>query len=50
MVEELLRLHYDPAYARSIARNYAQAGTARVLPVSSDAQAAFAAAARELFN
>jgi tRNA 2-selenouridine synthase len=50
MVEELLRLHYDPAYARSIARNYRQSGTAHVLPVDSDALPAFAAAARELLR
>jgi tRNA 2-selenouridine synthase len=50
MVEELLRDHYDPAYSRSIARNFKLAASARILPVDSDAPAAYLAAARELMH
>lgn len=48
MVEQLLREHYDPAYLRSIARNFRGSSRARELPITSDDPAAFAAAAREL--
>jgi tRNA 2-selenouridine synthase len=48
MVEQLLLEHYDPAYLKSINRNFKQAAGARVLAISSDAVSAFDAAAREL--
>jgi tRNA 2-selenouridine synthase len=50
MVEQLLREHYDPAYLRSIARNFRASGEARELPITSDDAAAYAAAARELVS
>jgi len=48
MVEELLHDHYDPAYSRSIARNFKLAASARVLPLESEALPAYLAAAHEL--
>ena len=48
MVEQLLLEHYDPAYLRSITRNFKQAPSARVIAIPSDAITAFDAAAREL--
>ena len=48
MVELLLLEHYDPAYLKSITRNFKQVASARVLAISSDAVTAFDAAAREL--
>jgi tRNA 2-selenouridine synthase len=48
MVELLLQDHYDPAYLRSIARNFKRAPEARVLAIGSDDPAAYTAAAREL--
>jgi tRNA 2-selenouridine synthase len=48
MVEELLQEHYDPAYLRSITRNFRGAAHARVVAIGSDEPAAYAAAAREL--
>lgn len=50
MVEGLLLQHYDPAYARSITRNFSQAATARVLTIDSETLPAFEAAARELLG
>lgn len=50
MVEQLLREHYDPAYLRSIARNFRASSQARELLITSDDAAAYAAAARELAN
>lgn len=48
MVELLLQDHYDPAYLRSIARNFKRAPEARVLAIGSDDPAAYTSAAREL--
>jgi tRNA 2-selenouridine synthase len=48
LVQELLSQHYDPAYQRSIARNFRQAAEARRLAIASDDAADYAAAAREL--
>jgi tRNA 2-selenouridine synthase len=50
LVERLLAEHYDPAYERSIARNFTRAGAARVLRLTSSSHAAYAAAARELLQ
>jgi tRNA 2-selenouridine synthase len=50
MVERLLVEHYDPAYLKSIDRNFVRVTSARVLPVASDDAAAFLVAARELAN
>ena len=50
MVEHLLVEHYDPAYSKSIARNFRQAADARSISVASDALPAYAAAARELIG
>ena len=48
LVRELLVDHYDPAYRRSIARNFTQFGVAQVLPLPMFSDAAFATAARSL--
>lgn len=48
LVERLLVDHYDPAYQRSIHRNFARIDGARVLAISEGTPAAFAAAARAL--
>jgi tRNA 2-selenouridine synthase len=48
LVEQLLAEHYDPAYARSMNRNFAQMGAAQLLPIHSDAAADYAAAAARL--
>jgi tRNA 2-selenouridine synthase len=48
MVERLLVEHYDPAYLKSIDRNFVRVTSARVLRVPTDAAAAFLDAAREL--
>jgi tRNA 2-selenouridine synthase len=48
LVEELLRDHYDPAYRRSLARNFSRAGDAPLLPIADARAEAFAAAARQL--
>jgi tRNA 2-selenouridine synthase len=50
MVEQLLVEHYDPAYSRSIARNFTQVADARIISIASDAPPAYAAAARELIG
>lgn len=50
VVERLLREHYDPAYLRSIARNFARIADARVITLASAAPGAFAAAARALIG
>ncbi len=49
LVGELLVQHYDPAYRRSIARNFSQYGTAQVLAMPEFSDAAFAAAAAALY-
>ncbi|MDO8300139.1 tRNA 2-selenouridine(34) synthase MnmH, partial [Lacisediminimonas sp.] len=46
LVGELLEQHYDPAYLRSIDRNFTQFPNARMLDVDEVSDAAFAAAAR----
>jgi tRNA 2-selenouridine synthase len=48
LVERLLVEHYDPAYLKSIARNFERVAHARVLQIDSDASGAFADAARAL--
>jgi len=53
LVECLLREHYDPAYRRSLARNFLQSQRPRVLAIGTDEPgaddaAAYAAAARSL--
>lgn len=48
VVERLLLEHYDPAYLRSIRRNFARVDEAGVLAIASAAPEAFAAAARDL--
>jgi tRNA 2-selenouridine synthase len=50
MVEQLLLGHYDPAYARSIGRNFRLAAEARVLSIESETIPAYAAAARDLMR
>ena len=48
LVEQLLVDHYDPAYLRSIERNFVQFGQAEVLPLDDISPEAFLAAARHL--
>jgi tRNA 2-selenouridine synthase len=48
VVEQLLLEHYDPAYLKSIDRNFARAASAEVLQIDSDAIEAYRAAARLL--
>ena len=48
LVEELLSQHYDPAYQRSLSRNFRQAPNAHRLAIRSDDLADYAAAARDL--
>jgi tRNA 2-selenouridine synthase len=48
MVESILREHYDPAYMRSITRNFERAHAALLVRIDSDAVADFAAAAQRL--
>lgn len=50
LVEQLLVQHYDPAYLRSIARNFTRVGQARVLRLPSATHDAFAATARSLLQ
>lgn len=50
MVEQLLHDHYDPAYLRSITRNYRRAAQARVLSITTGAGADYDAAARALVD
>ncbi len=48
LVEQLLSQHYDPAYQRSIARNFRRVADARRVAIDSDDVAEYVAAAREL--
>jgi tRNA 2-selenouridine synthase len=48
MVAALLSDHYDPAYGKSMTRNFARAALAPVISISSDETGAFATAARAL--
>lgn len=48
LVEELLAQHYDPAYLRSIDRNFSRYASAQPLALEDISDAAFAAAARSL--
>jgi len=48
MVRRLLQEHYDPAYQRSIQRNFQRAGNALQLRIDSEAEADFALAAAAL--
>lgn len=50
LVERLLVEHYDPAYLKSIDRNFERVGQANVLRIDSDDVAAFLCAARELVD
>jgi tRNA 2-selenouridine synthase len=48
LVDQLLVLHYDPAYLRSIDRKFVQYGRAEVLELEDIAEEDFLAAARKL--
>jgi tRNA 2-selenouridine synthase len=48
LVEALLTEHYDPAYLRSIEKNFAGYLDSRVLPMPGIAEADFLAAAQTL--
>jgi tRNA 2-selenouridine synthase len=48
MVERLLEEHYDPAYRRSIGRNFARAGEGVAVALASEADAEFTRAAQAL--
>ena len=48
MVRCLLAEHYDPAYQRSISRNFARAGEAQVVALADESDDSFARAARAL--
>lgn len=48
LVERLLSEHYDPAYRRSLTRNFVQSDRAQVVSIGSDETAAYSAAARSL--
>jgi len=48
LVESLLLEHYDPAYLRSIGRNFARSPQAQTLLLANDDPAAFREAARAL--
>lgn len=50
LVRRLLAEHYDPAYLRSIARNYPQAASAREIGPQDGTEGAFAALARALLS
>jgi tRNA 2-selenouridine synthase len=50
LVEELLIDHYDPAYLRSIDRNFAQFSEARHLALDDISEAAFRTSARSLYQ
>ena len=50
VVERLLVEHYDPAYVKSIDRNFKHAASADIVRIGSDAVADFQAAARALMN
>ena len=48
VVEELLTLHYDPVYTRSMQRNFAQFGQALELDLPGGSDVTLAAAARQI--
>ena len=50
LVEELLRAHYDPAYLRSIEKNFGAYARARSLVLGDISSAAFVSAARQLLD
>jgi tRNA 2-selenouridine synthase len=50
LVGELLRVHYDPLYARSIARNFPRHAEADVVAVTAIGPEAFRALARDLLS
>lgn len=50
LVEELLACHYDPAYLRSINRNFVHFSSARLLELPDISDAAFTAAAQTLMK
>jgi len=50
VVEQLLVEHYDPAYLKSIDRNFEHVGRAAVVSIGAESVDAFQAAARGLAN
>ena len=50
LVQDLLESHYDPAYRKSLARNYRDAATATVVPVRDESHMAFRGVARSLIG
>ena len=50
LVEELLRVHYDPAYLRSIEKNFGAYARAQSLVLESISSAAFDSATRQLLD
>jgi len=50
LVDQLLVEHYDPAYLRSIDRNFVQYGQARVLALNDIAEQDFIKAAQTLHD
>ena len=50
LVHDLLESHYDPAYRKSLTRNYRDAATATVVPVRDRSHAAFRGIARSLIG
>ncbi|MEP6679530.1 MAG: tRNA 2-selenouridine(34) synthase MnmH, partial [Betaproteobacteria bacterium] len=50
LVVELLEQHYDPMYARSMARNFSRAGDALVARADADSPAAFRGVARDVIE
>jgi len=50
LVADLLSLHYDPAYARSLGRNYPQAGGLTALTLPTAEEGAFIEIAMKLIN
>ena len=50
LVRDLLENHYDPAYRKSLARNYRNAQSGEAVPVNGISRAAFLALARRLIG
>ena len=50
LVHDLLESHYDPAYRKSLTRNYRDAASGRVIEVRDKSRAAFSAIARALIG
>jgi len=49
-VRDLLENHYDPAYRKSLFRNYRNAQSGEAVPVNGISRAAFLALARRLIG